>query len=171
MTEDGAIIRIRDREDLTGKADKADYEVRVFVGHAMYIWKNTKFTAVKGNGAAMYRMTVSGSPKVLNRRKYPRLPLTNNCDIFVKSKNSSFSGKMVNISAGGYALETSANEFANAVGEKIQITVKDFEILSGTPLYGTVIRSTDNRGSYIVGCRMLEDNTEIMNYVKARMPE
>lgn len=171
ITEDGALIRIRESEELPNKGDKQGYEVRVFVGHAMYIWKNVKLAAVKGNGAAMYRMTVNDSPKVLNRRKYPRLPLSNSCEIFVKSKNSSFSGKMVNISAGGYALEVSAKEFANAIGEQIQITIRDFEILNGNALYGTIIRSSENRGSYMIGCRMSEDNAEIMNYVKARMPE
>ena len=33
-------------------------------------------------------------------------------------------------------------------------------------LVGQVIRVSDNEGKYIVGCRMLEDNIDIYNYVE-----
>lgn len=171
MLEDGAIVRIREKEDISGKLDKQNNEVRVYVGNAVYTWKDTRLTPVKGSGALMYRVTVLGSPKVMNRRRHPRLPITNSCDVFLKSKSSSFAAKMVNISAGGCALEITAKEFENAIGQQIQVTVHDFEILDGTTLYGTIIRSFEHQGIYTVGCRMLEDNMDILEYVKARMPE
>ena len=41
--------------------------------------------------------------------------------------------------------------------------------MKGEKLTGVIIRSTDDDGTYIVGCRMPEDNEDIMNYVKDRM--
>ena len=38
-------------------------------------------------------------------------------------------------------------------------------------LTGVVIRSTDNKGTYLVGGRLLEDDMEISNYVKSKVKE
>ncbi len=173
VLQDGVMIRVQEaalNDTVLGTKDsKQKYDTRIFVKNAMYLWENVKLTFVKKSGADIYRVILSDSPKVLNRRKYPRLPISNDCEIFLKSKNSSFTGKMVNISAGGCCFRTTAKEFADAVGEQIRVTVQDFEILEGVQLIGTIIRSTDDRDAYIVGCRMIEDNTDIMEYVNARM--
>lgn len=173
ILQDGIMIRLQDAglngTTLGTKDGKQKYDAKVFVNNAMYLWENVKLSFVKKGGADIYRITFTNSPKVLNRRKYPRLPISNTCEIFLKSKNSSFTGKMVNISAGGCCFVTTAKEFANVIGEQIQVTVQAFEILEGTRLSGTIIRSTDDRGSYIIGCRMTEDNVDILNYVNARM--
>ena len=78
-------------------------------------------------------------------------------------------GNIVNISAGGFAFSTTGKEFANAIGEQIQVMVNDFPLLNGEPLPGVIIRSSDNQGTYIVGCRMPEDNMDILQYVNDRM--
>lgn len=173
VLQDGIMIRVQDTAPngtaLGARDGKQKYDAKVFVNNAMYLGEDVRLSFVKKSGADIYRVALSNSPKVLNRRKYPRLPISNACEIFLKSKNSSFTGKMVNISAGGCCLVVTAKEFANVIGEQIQITVQDFEILEGTRLIGTVIRSTNDRDAYIIGCRMTEDNVDIMNYVNARM--
>ena len=78
---------------------------------------------------------------------------------------------MVNISAGGFAFSCQAEEFAKSVGEKVELKVENMEILKGRVLKGVVIRSTDNKGTYIVGGRLLEDDWQILNYVKERVKE
>ena len=40
-----------------------------------------------------------------------------------------------------------------------------FELLNGEALKGMIIRSTNDAGRYIVGCRMPEDNIKIRDYV------
>lgn len=72
---------------------------------------------------------------------------------------------MVNISAGGYAFACRDDVFAGVVGERVQLTIQDFALLGGKSLAGIVIRSTNDHGTYIVGCRMLQDNKEIEAYV------
>jgi len=76
---------------------------------------------------------------------------------------------MVNISAGGFAFACKDERFAEAVGEQIMLKIHDFDVLQGKALMGIIIRCTDNDGTYIIGCRMLQDSTEILNYVNARM--
>lgn len=80
-----------------------------------------------------------------------------------------FEGHMVNISAGGFAIACKDARFADAMGEQITLKIHDFDVLRGKPLTGVIIRSTNDEGTYIVGCRLLQDSTEILNYVHAQM--
>lgn len=156
--------------DFLGKDIKRKkYRVQVVVNNAVYIWDEVGISKKEQAGKGYYLLLIEGTPKVLNRRKYPRLGLENSCEIRIKSQNSAFSGKMVNISAGGFAFACSAREFETAIGKSVELTIQDFDILKGTPLTGIVIRSTNNNGTYIVGCRMPEDNNDILNYVKERI--
>lgn len=152
-------------EEFLAKAKKKKYMVRVVVRNTMYIWEEVEISKKE----EYYQLLVDGNPKVINRRKHPRLSMSNACDILLSSENRSFSGRLVNISAGGYAFKCKAPEFADAVGEHVQLTIHDFEILEGKTLGGVVIRCTDDQGTYIVGCRMLEDNAEIRSYVEEKI--
>jgi len=152
---------------LAGYSSKDDYEVQIVVNNTVYIWNEVVVHHRKG--AEKYQLILEGSPKVLNRRRHPRLSLDNHCQILIKSKNRSFGGKMVNISAGGFAFSCSASEFADCVGETVELKIENLDILTGRVLTGVIIRSTDNKGSYIVGGRLLEDDLDILNYVKARV--
>ena len=147
--------------------NKADYEVQIVVNNTVYIWKETKI--IHKVGDKQYQLLLEENPKVLNRRRHPRLAMTNNCQITLTSKNLSFNGQMVNIRAGGFAFSCSAPEFANCVGERLALKVDGMDVLKGRTLIGMAIRSTDNKGTYIVGGRLLEDDLDIMNYVKARV--
>ena len=75
----------------------------------------------------------------------------------------------MNISAGGFAFSCTAQEFASCVGEMIELQIDGIDLLKGKKLVGVVIRSTDNRGSFIVGGRLLEDDVDILSYVNARI--
>lgn len=153
-------------EAFLGDDKKKKYEVQIVVNNSVYIWTNVM---IGKKDKMAYELGLEGSPKVMNRRKHPRLPMTNLCDVLLKSKNRSFDGKLVNISAGGFAFSCRAQEFANAKGELVQITIKNFPLLKEKPLSGVIIRTSKDKDSYIVGCRMPEDNIEIQNYVKEKM--
>ena len=148
---------------LEGEIKKKRYVAQIVVNNSVYVWEH----AFIGRKDKMtYELELEGTPKVVNRRKHPRLPMTNSCDILLKSKNHSFAGRMVNISAGGFAFACRGQEFADAKGEEVQVTIKDFELLNNKPLIGVIIRSSNDNGTYILGCRMPEDNIEIQKYVK-----
>ena len=73
---------------------------------------------------------------------------------------------MVNNSASGFSFATNAAEIKSLKGTLVKIDVKDFSLLEDKPLMGYIIRISDNEGQYIVGCRMLEDNMDIYEYVE-----
>lgn len=148
-------------------SSKENYEVQIVVNNTVYIW--TGVTILHKHNSDKYRLVLEGNPKVLNRRRHPRLSIDNHCQILMKAKNRSFGGKMINISAGGFAFSCSAEEFASCVGELVELKIENLDVLNGKALTGVIIRSTDNKGTYIVGGRLLEDNLDILNYVKARV--
>ena len=72
---------------------------------------------------------------------------------------------MENISANGFAFVCRDDIFASIKGKDVIVEVKDFDVLQGKPLEGCVIRSSNNDGEHIVGCRMPQDSNAIKEYV------
>ncbi|MBQ8798047.1 MAG: PilZ domain-containing protein [Lachnospiraceae bacterium] len=151
-------------------SSKVGYEVRVVVNNTVYVWNDVKLVKdKKGNGKGVRVLTEGVSPKVMNRRKYPRLSIENSCEIKLSSKEIPLFGKMINISAGGFAFACKAAELADAIGEKVELEVENFELLKEESLHGVIIRSSDNDGTYYVGCRMVSDHAGIEAYVRERV--
>lgn len=173
ISEDGIFISETSQAAafFNGKDAKRKYRIQVIVANAMYIWNDVVVTKPKHEIG--YKIVIESTPKVMNRRKYPRLPMKNLCDLVLKKgedlKGTSFGGRMVNISAGGFAFSSTAKEFADAVGERIDLNIHGLDFLDGVTLKGIIIRSTNDSGNYIVGCRMPIDNMEIKEYVEKQM--
>lgn len=147
---------------------KKPLEVRIVVNNATYTWHDVA-VGKKDKETDCYELLIEGNPKVMNRRKYPRLAMHNACEIKLSAKERSYTGRVVNISAGGYAFACKDDTFADAVGERVEISIRNFDLLQGEPLTGIIIRSTDDQGTYIVGCRMLEDSMAILDYVEEKL--
>ena len=167
LDEENVFIEATSKLDsfLEDEAAKKKYEIHVVVNNTVYIWNQI---GIKKKDK-YYHLVLESTPKVINRRKHPRLAMTNSCDIKLKAKNRSFTGKLVNISAGGYAFACKASEFADAAGEVVEVTIHNFDLLKGKALTGIIIRSSNDNGTYIVGCRMPDDNQEILHYVKEKI--
>lgn len=171
VAEDGICIQASSSAEafFNAKARGTKYNIRVIVNNSMYIWDNVRVSIEKRKGTSYYKFWIHDMPKVLNRRKYPRLSIQNSCKIVFGDKTQAFRGKMLNISAGGYAFACSAEEFADAIGKQVELTIDGLDFSNGEPLKGVIIRSTDDEKTYIVGCRMLEDNMKIRDYVSRRI--
>ncbi len=143
---------------------KTGYEVRIVVDNAMYIWEAVRIAEAEN----YFKLLIKGNPKVAHRRKYPRLSLNNACSIQFGEDNE-FYGKMVNISAGGFAFSAAEPDLVNRIGEVLNLQIQDFDLPEEAALKGTIIRVSEDRGRYIVGCRMPADNMKIGKYVDARM--
>lgn len=149
---------------------KTTYDVRVIVSNAVYIWDNVRIVKDKKEQDRDYRVLAGEeAPKVMNRRKYPRLALENPCEIKIKSKDLILFGRMVNISAGGFAFMCKAKELADAIGETVELGIEEFELLQDETLQGVIIRASDNDGTFSVGCRLASDHAGIEEYVRTRM--
>lgn len=167
--DDGILIENTSQAEafLKTRGGKQAYRIQITVDNSLYSWENVQVGQFKKEGTVFWRLTVNGNPKVVNRRKYPRLSMNHSCSIALRKQ--SFEGNIVNISAGGFAFSTAAREFADVLGEQVEITIRNFELLKGEPLKGIIIRSTDDNGRFIVGCRMPEDNMQIRDYVQERI--
>lgn len=139
------------------------YYLQVVVYNQVYNWDEVQIS-VRRDGK--YKVLVEGNPAVINRRKYKRMPLTHACDISSEMSGKTYEGKMVNISANGFAFSTGAEDIKDAKGTKVSLKVKDFPVLGDHMLIGYVIRVSANENEYIVGCRMMEDNRDIYDYVE-----
>lgn len=142
------------------------FKFQIIVENVLYVWENVKFSNLKKDGVDYYKLLIETNPKVINRRKYPRMPLSNPCRITLIHLDKKFTGKMVNICANGFAFVTKAQEFQGLKGELVTLSIQDIDLLKNQVLEGCIIRSTHDEDNYIVGCRMPEDHKTILDYVK-----
>jgi len=152
-----------------GNTKKKKFNVQVIVNNAVYVWNDIQVIRTDKRNEPHYQLIIEENPKVLNRRKFPRLPMNNTCEITILETKKAYVGRMVNISAGGYAVACKDEIFAQSLGKNVKIKIHDFNVIEERELFGTIIRCTDNKGMYIMGCRMPEDNKVIMDYVERKM--
>ena len=171
--ESNLYVQIEDRgQNIIDKKDKhALCQLRIVVDNVLYCWEETEIHVSKENEKGNYRLIVDKNPQVFNRRKYPRMPLSNACSIRIKGTDKAYQGKMVNISANGFAFAVREELFANSQGNNVVLKVEHFDVLEGLDLEGCIIRSSNNAGEYIVGCRMPQDNEAIKVYVSKNYSE
>ena len=153
-------------KDFVDKKNKHELcKLHIVVDNVLYYWDDIEIHPVRQGEKGQYKLHIESNPKVYNRRKYPRMPISNACTIRLEGTDKTYSGKMVNISANGFAFSVRDNVFASQKGRNVQLDVKDFAVIGNKPLTGCVIRSSNNEGEFIVGCRMPEDSEPIKEYV------
>lgn len=165
---DGEKITVRNLRGTPAISKAATYHVTIIVDNGIYQWNNIKITDNKND---TFTLVVNGNPKVFNRRKYPRIRLEHSCTLFLDGLDRPILGKMVNISAGGFAFSSTAKELATSKNKKLRIQIESFDVLHDRELEASIIRVTDNDGTYIVGCRMFDDSPEIYRYVDERLKQ
>lgn len=151
------------------KNNKQLYKIRVIVNNTMYEWNGVQIVKAQNNNIPFYKLLITTNPIVTNRRKYPRLSISNQCDLMISSYDKQIAGRMVNISAGGFAFQSTDKSLINSVGQEIKLHIHNFDLEEESELEGIIIRVTDNEGKYIVGCRMPSDNIAIRDYVENRL--
>ncbi len=158
--------------DIVQKKDKhIECQLRIVVDNVLYCWDEVTIDLAKGNAKAKYHLLVTTNPRVFNRRKYPRMPISNECSILVKETDNTYPGRLVNISANGFAFAVRNEAFAELKGKAVSLDVKNFSILQNQALEGRIIRCSNNSGEYIVGCRMPQDSEIIKEYVSKNYSE
>ena len=169
----GEVLARRDKDIFVKLSDKmmdrkekaVICQLRIVVDNVLYSWTDVELAHNHTEEPGTYKIHVDSNPKVFNRRKYPRMPLANSCTVRTKDGQRMFFGKMVNISANGFAIAVKDEFFENSKGTEITVDVDDFNVLDGKLLEGCIIRSSNNDGEYVVGCRMPEDSEAIKQYV------
>ena len=167
------VVALEDKgQSVVDKKEKhALCQLRIVVDNVLYCWDEIEIHADKHGAAGQYELLVETNPKVFNRRKYPRMPLANKCVVKVTGEENTYDGKMVNISANGFAFAVRNEFFAESKGRLVVVEVNGFDVLGGKALNGRIIRSSNNEGEYIIGCRMPEDSEIIKEYVSRNYSE
>lgn len=149
--------------------DLTECRLQVTVGNVLYCWNSAKITHTAKEAASSFTVQIESRPKINNRRKYPRLDITNACTITLPDGTTTIQGKLDNLSANGFAFLTHDNYFATHKGVDIHIKIHNFDLPQHDELDGHVIRCSDSEGLYIVGCQMPGDDFFIRDYVKSRL--
>ena len=149
--------------------DKKDKHTRcnfnIVVDNVLYYWENISIRHSKAAESGEYKLYIESNSQVHNRRKYPRMPIANACTIKFENDDKTYNGRMVNVSANGFAFSVCDSAFVNAKDKNIIVSVDNFDEICTNPLEGCIIRCSNNDGEYTVGCRMPEDIISIKHYV------
>ena len=149
--------------------DKKDKHTRcnfnIVVDNVLYYWENISIRHSKAAESGEYKLYIESNPQVHNRRKYPRMPIANACTIKFENDDKTYNGRMVNVSANGFAFSVCDSAFVNAKDKNIIVSVDNFDEICTNPLEGCIIRCSNNDGEYTVGCRMPEGIISIKHYV------
>lgn len=149
--------------------DKKDKHTRcnfnIVVDNVLYYWENISIRHSKAAESGEYKLYIESNPQVHNRRKYPRMPIANACTIKFENDDKTYNGRMVNVSANGFAFSVCDSAFVNAKDKNIIVSVDNFDEICTNPLEGCIIRCSNNDGEYTVGCCMPEDIISIKHYV------
>ncbi len=167
-TVEGKVLKVRMANSAAASSAAAMRKrlIGVTVNNIIYQWKDADLTT---DSTSLLKVEVHGDPMVENRRKYPRLPLSNACEIFLKDTPAPVLGTMVNISGGGFAVMTRDSKLADTKGQLVHIKIEDFPPMNGQLLAGCIIRSFEQDGRYHIACRMLDDNVAVADYVTMMM--
>lgn len=164
--EDDALIKLNGSEPLKLNNKSQKYSIQIVVDNVLYNWTDVKLSSAKGNDQNCCIVTVNSNPSVINRRKYARMPIDNSCSLTINESQRTYNGRMVNISANGFACSIMSSDITDIRGKRVKLSIPDFELPEGRILEGSIIRTTSNgNGSILIGCRMLEDNKAILAYV------
>lgn len=139
--------------------------LNIVVDNVLYCWEHVAVQYSRHGEKGQFKLSIETNPQVFNRRKYPRMPLDNRCTIRISGQDTAYDGKMVNISANGFAFSVNDSVFERAKGKNVTLDVQGIDVLGDKPLEGCVIRCSNNDGEYIIGCRMPEDSEAIKDYV------
>ena len=137
---------------------KDTYKMQVVVNNVLYAWNEVK---VKADHSDKVLVTVTGTPSIANRRKHKRIPLDNACEITTADAALSVKGTMVNISAGGYAFTTTEKALAERKNTMVKIVIEDFAPFGGKEVLARILRVSENRGIYTIGCQTYKEHPEV----------
>lgn len=173
LVEKNVFVTLEDnhRDVIDKNAKHVLCQLRIVVDNVLYCWNEVEIKPTHNGEDGNYKLIVDSNPQVYNRRKYPRMPLTNTCTIKEKNGELSSFGRMVNISANGFAFASKDSALATKKGSNVIVQVNGLDALKDKSIEGFIIRCSNNDGEYIVGCRMPSDSELIKAYVSKNYSE
>lgn len=149
-------------DDTRTPSQSESYNISIIVNNTTYHWANVPIAGVQNR--TIFAQIIE-KPMVANRRKFPRLSITNICEVTLKSGDT-INGNLLNISANGLAFATKNTEIT--LGEIIKVRINNFIVEN--ELSAVAIRNAELANGMIqYSCRMLDDNADIAAYVASKL--
>lgn len=81
-------------KDFVDKKNKHELcKLHIVVDNVLYYWDDIEIHPVRQGEKGQYKLHIESNPKVYNRRKYPRMPISNACTIRLEGTDKTYSGK------------------------------------------------------------------------------
>lgn len=140
--------------------------LQMILGNVLYHWTDVAVSAATEHGAPCYRVVTSSNPKVMKRKKNPRLDIHCPCEIIIDGNPKTYRGNMLDISANGMAFTSTDPDFESAEKKMITVTIPELPIPKARTVQAHIMRCKKGSNEYILGCRLSENNLAIQQYIE-----
>ena len=113
-TQDSVLVSL---DNAPAFSASVDCSLQITVGNIIYFWEKAQLCASDVN----YTILLRSRSKILNRRKYPRIDISNTCTVTLADSGETYTGKLDNLSANGFALIMTSPVFADCHGKEISV--------------------------------------------------
>lgn len=163
-----AVIDIRPKT-ITKSTDGAiRFQLQMILGNVLYLWTDVAVSELAEGGITYYRVVTDSNPKVMKRKKNPRLDIHCPCEIVIDGSPKAYRGKMLDISANGMAFTSTDPDFETAEKKMITVTIPELPIPKARTVQACIMRCKKGSNEYILGCRLSENNLAIQQYIETQ---
>ncbi|MCM1056745.1 MAG: methyl-accepting chemotaxis protein [Firmicutes bacterium] len=163
-----AVVDIRPKTIPKGADAALKFQLQMILGNVLYLWADVTVLELTEGKDTYYRVVTSANPKVMKRKKNPRLDIHCPCEIVIDGSSRTYHGKMLDISANGMAFTSTEPDFETAEKKMITVTIPELPIPKARTVQACIMRCKKGNGEYILGCRLSENNLAIQQYIETQ---
>lgn len=163
-----AVIDVSPKTIPQGADSSGRFQLQMILGNVLYLWSDVTVSAFSEGGGTYYRVAANANPKVMTRKKNPRLDIHCSCEVVIEGNPKTYRGKMLDISANGMAFTATDPVFACAEKKMITVTIPELPVPKARTVQAYIMRCKQGSGEYILGCRLSENNLAIQQYIETR---
>lgn len=161
-----AVIDVRPKTIPKSADGPLRFQLQMILGNVLYLWTDVAVSELAEGGVTYYRAVTSTNPKVMKRKKNPRLDIHCPCEIIIDGSSRTYQGKMLDISANGMAFTATDPDFETAEKKMITVTIPELPIPRARTVQAYIMRCKKGSNEYILGCRLSENNLAIQQYIE-----
>lgn len=162
------VVDIRPKSIPGGSDTSAQYHLQMILGNVLYHWTEVTVSAVSEGGVTCYRAVTSTNPKVMQRKKNPRLEIHCPCEVSIDGSSKTYHGKMLDISESGMAFTAADTDFEAAEKKMITVSIPQLPIPKARTVQAYIMRCKKGSNGYIIGCRLSEKNLAVQQYIETQ---